>query len=99
MESFKEQQDEFALASQEKYFAALKEGKWKDEMISVEVRNVVKDSVGDKGEIFLFDKDEHPRKTSLEKLASLKPAFSKDGTVTAAIRQESMTARQYVTGR
>jgi len=79
----REQQDEFALASQEKYFAALKEGKWKDEMISVEVRNVVKDSVGDKGEIFLFDKDEHPRKTSLEKLASLKPAFSKDGTVTA----------------
>jgi len=72
----REQQDEFALASQQKYFAALDAGKWKDEIVGVEVKN-------DKGEAILFDKDEHPRKTSLEKLASLKPAFTKDGTVTA----------------
>ena len=72
----REQQDEFALASQQKYFSAFEEGKWKDEIINVEVKN-------EKGESVLFDRDEHPRKTSLEKLSSLKPAFSKDGTVTA----------------
>ncbi len=79
----REQQDEFALGSQQKYFAALEAGKWKDEIIGVEVKNVQKDSVGEKGEITLFDQDEHPRKTSLEKLAALKPAFLKHGTVTA----------------
>jgi 3-oxoadipyl-CoA thiolase len=79
----RDQQDEFALASQEKYFAALDAGKWNDEIVGVEVRNVQKDSFGEKGELALFNKDEHPRKTSLEKLATLKPAFSKDGTVTA----------------
>jgi len=72
----RQQQDEFALASQEKYFAALKEGKWNSEIVSVEIKN-------EKGELIRFDRDEHPRNTSLEKLASLKPAFSKDGTVTA----------------
>jgi len=69
-------QDEFAFVSQQKYFAALEAGKWKEEIVSVEIKN-------DKGEMVLFEKDEHPRKTSLEKLASLKPAFTKDGTVTA----------------
>ena len=68
-------QDEFALRSQDKYFQALKEDKFKDELISVDVQ-VEKD-------VFHFDKDEHPRKTSLEKLAKLKPAFIQDGTVTA----------------
>ena len=55
----REQQDEFALASQQKYFAALETGKWKDEIVGVEVKN-------EKGETILFDKDEHPRKTSLK---------------------------------
>jgi 3-oxoadipyl-CoA thiolase len=72
----REAQDKFALASQEKYFAALEAGKWKDEIVPVEVEN-------EKGTIRFIDTDEHPRKTSLEKLASLKPAFVKEGTVTA----------------
>jgi len=72
----REAQDEFALSSQEKYFAALETGKWKDEIVSIEVN-------GENGETKFFDTDEHPRKTSLEKLATLKPAFIKDGTVTA----------------
>jgi len=72
----REAQDEFALSSQEKYFAALETGKWKDEIVSIEVK-------GERGETKFFDTDEHPRKTSLEKLATLKPAFIKDGTVTA----------------
>jgi 3-oxoadipyl-CoA thiolase len=72
----REAQDQFALSSQEKYFAALDAGKWNDEILPVPVE-------GSKGEITMVDRDEHPRKTSLEKLASLKPAFVKDGTVTA----------------
>ena len=69
------QQDEFALASQQKYFAANTAGKWKDEIVSIET---IKGK-----ETVVVDRDEHPRETSLEKLATLKPAFIKDGTVTA----------------
>ncbi|HLK29411.1 MAG TPA: acetyl-CoA C-acyltransferase [Puia sp.] len=69
-------QDEFALASQEKYFAALEKDKWKNEIAAVEI-------LGGKDEKIFFEKDEHPRKTSMEKLAALKPAFEKEGTVTA----------------
>lgn len=72
----REAQDEWALSSQEKYFAALEKGTWNEEIIPVEI-------TGEKGSVKMFDTDEHPRKTSLEKLSSLKPAFAKDGTVTA----------------
>jgi acetyl-CoA C-acetyltransferase len=71
----REEQDVFALSSQQKYFEALSQGKWNDEIVAVEI-NV-------ENEIKLFESDEHPRQTSLEKLASLKPAFAKDGSVTA----------------
>jgi acetyl-CoA acetyltransferase family protein len=70
------EQDTFALASQQKYFEALAAGKWKEEIIPVTVPGSGKDPV-------LFEIDEHPRQTSMEKLAALKPAFAKDGTVTA----------------
>ena len=69
-------QDEFALQSQEKYFAALEKQKWNDEIAAVEI-------LGGKEEKIYFDKDEPPRRSSMEKLASLRPAFLKDGTVTA----------------
>ncbi len=69
------QQDVFALSSQQKYFEALKNNKWKDEIIPVEIMEG-KTSIQ-------FDMDEHPRQTSLEKLAQLTPAFIKEGTVTA----------------
>ena len=68
-------QDEFAYESQEKYENAHKIQRFNDEIIPVEVQ-IGKDS-------FEFNKDEHPRLSSLEKLAQLKPAFIKDGTVTA----------------
>jgi len=70
------EQDEFALQSQLKYKSAFEKGKFKDEIIPVEVRN-------EKNEVIVVSKDEQPRETSLEKLAALKPAFTKDGTVTA----------------
>lgn len=71
----REAQDAFALSSQQKYFATLKNNKWKDEIVSVDIIEGKKS--------IPFDIDEHPRQTTLEKLAALKPAFIKDGTVTA----------------
>jgi 3-oxoadipyl-CoA thiolase len=68
-------QDEFALESQAKYFAALSAEKWNDEIVAVEL---LQDQL-----VTWFTRDEHPRETSMEKLARLKPAFLKDGTVTA----------------
>lgn len=72
----REDQDAFALASQEKYYAAKEANKWDDELAAVELMTA--DRL-----ITWFNEDEHPRQTSLEKLAKLKPAFSQDGTVTA----------------
>lgn len=71
----REAQDQFAFNSQEKYFNAEAAGFWNDELVAVEM---VEDRM-----VSWFNKDEHPRKTSLEKLATLKPAFIKEGTVTA----------------
>lgn len=74
----REMQDEFAVASQSKAEAAIKAGKFKDEIVPVVIH-------GKKGDT-VFDTDEHPKfGTTLEKVAKLKPAFKKDGgTVTAA---------------
>jgi acetyl-CoA C-acetyltransferase len=72
----REDQDAFALSSQEKYFAAKAAGKWKAEIVAVPVPQK-------KGEPVLVADDEHPRLTSMEQLAALKPAFAKDGSVTA----------------
>ncbi len=68
-------QDEFAHESQHKYARALAEDKWKDEITPIQVQ------IGK--EVFDFEKDEHPRLSSIEKLGQLKPAFAKDGSVTA----------------
>jgi acetyl-CoA C-acetyltransferase len=69
------EQDAFALASQQKYAAALAAGKWKDEIIPIEITP--------NKEPVMITQDEHPRETTLDKLAGLKPAFDKAGTVTA----------------
>lgn len=71
----RDDQDRFALSSQEKYFLALEAGKWKDEIEPIE-------TMEDKDKT-MVSIDEHPRQTTLERLASLKPVFTKDGTVTA----------------
>ncbi|ADG07850.1 acetyl-CoA C-acetyltransferase [Kyrpidia tusciae] len=73
----REEQDAFALRSQRRSAAAIAEGRFKDEIVPVEIR-------GRKGEVSVFDTDEHPRpSTTAEALAKLRPAFKKDGTVTA----------------
>lgn len=73
----RQEQDEFAYHSQLKYKTAFEEGKFKEEIIPVEVPQR-------KGAPVIFDSDEHPRFSPLEKLLSLKPVFKKNGTVTAA---------------
>ena len=73
----REQQDGFAYNSQQKYKVAFEAGKFKDEVVPVTIPQR-------KGEPVIVDTDEHPRPdTPKEKLASLKPAFKKDGSVTA----------------
>jgi acetyl-CoA C-acetyltransferase len=69
------EQDEFALESNNRALAAIKNGIFKEEIVPVEVRV--------KKEIKPFDTDEHPRETSMEALAKLPAVFKKDGAVTA----------------
>jgi acetyl-CoA C-acetyltransferase len=72
----REEQDAFAAESQQKAEAAVKEGRFKDEIVPV----ILKTKKGD----IVFDTDEYPRfGSTLEALAKLKPAFKEDGTVTA----------------
>lgn len=73
----REEQDEFAAWSQQKTESAIKEGRFKDEIVPVIIPQR-------KGDPIVFEKDEFPREgVTAEKLAKLKPAFKKDGTVTA----------------
>jgi len=72
----REEQDAFAMGSQEKAIAAVDSDRFKDEIVPVEIVT--------RRETIVFDRDEYPnRRTSLEKLGGLRPAFKKDGSVTA----------------
>lgn len=73
----REEQDTFAAWSQEKAVLAIETGKFKDEIVPVVIPQR-------KGDPLVFDTDEYPKKgTTAEKLAGLRPAFKKDGSVTA----------------
>jgi len=72
----REDQDAFGLRSQERAAQAIAEGRFKEQIIPVEIPQP-------KGPPVVFDTDEHPRATTLDKLAKLKPAFREGGTVTA----------------
>lgn len=73
----RDQQDQFSVLSQQKAERAIKEGRFKDEIVPVIIPQR-------KGDPKVFDTDEHPRAgTTLEAVSKLKPAFKKDGTVTA----------------
>lgn len=73
----REEQDQFAVSSQEKALQAIDSGRFKDEIVPVQVPQR-------KGEPLVFEVDEFPRRgTTAESLAELKPAFDKNGTVTA----------------
>jgi len=73
----REEQDQLALEGHQRAIRAIEEGRFKEQIVGIEVK-------GRKG-VTLFDTDEHPRAdTNAEALAAMKPAFKKDGTVTAA---------------
>ena len=72
----REEQDRFAVHSQEKAQRAIKDGKFEGEIVPVQIPQP-------KGDQLMFAQDEHPRDTTLEKMARLKPAFQEGGTVTA----------------
>lgn len=74
----REELDEFSVTSQNRAEAAIKAGKFKDEIVPVEIPQR-------KGDPIIFDTDEFPKfGTTIDKVAKLKPAFKKDGVVTAA---------------
>ena len=73
----REEQDQFSVTSQNRAEAAIKAGKFKDEIVRIEVPQR-------KGDPIVIDQDEFPRfGTTMESISKLKPAFKKDGTVTA----------------
>ena len=72
----REEQDQFALRSQEKMKQAIDTRCFKDQILPIEIQN-------SKGQVHVFDTDEHPRHTTLEALSKLQPAFKENGTVTA----------------
>ena len=72
----REEQDKISLISHQRARAAIKAGKFKEEIVPVVVPQGSKEPV-------VFDTDERPMETSMEKMAKLRPAFKKDGTVTA----------------
>jgi len=71
----REMQDAFALESQNRAAKAIAEGRFKGQIVPITIASKKGDTV--------FDTDEHPRATTMEKLAAMKPAFKKDGSVTA----------------
>ncbi len=71
----REEQDAFALLSQQRAAAAIAEGRFASQIVPITLK-------GRKGDV-IFDTDEHPKATSLEALAGLRPAFKKEGSVTA----------------
>jgi acetyl-CoA C-acetyltransferase len=73
----REAQDAFAVNSYKKAQAAIENGWFKDEIVPVEIPQK-------KGAAIIVDKDEEPSKVNFDKLPQLNPAFSKEGTVTAA---------------
>ncbi len=73
----RDEQDAYALRTQQRAAAAIDGGRFDDEIVSIEIK-------GRRGETILFNRDEHPRSdTSLESLRKLSPVFATDGTVTA----------------
>ena len=72
----RDRQDQFAYESQLKWSQAKERGDFQDEIIPVSIPQRKKDDI-------IFDTDEHPRLSTIEVLGGLKPAFKKDGTVTA----------------
>ncbi len=79
----REAQDEFSLKSHDKALKAIAEGKFKDQIVPIEVEETYFDEDKAKTRKYVVDTDEGPRKSNIEGLARLKPVFAQGGSVTA----------------
>ena len=93
----REEQDAFALHSHEKALAAIKAGRFKDDIVPVEVERIFLDA-NEKRQVekFVVDTDEGPRASTLEALAGLKPVFANGGSVTAGNSSQTSDGAAFV---
>lgn len=93
----REDQDLFALKSQEKALAAIKEGRFRDEIVPVTVEHIFLDE-NEKRQVksFVVDTDEGPRASTLEGLSGLKPVFANGGSVTAGNSSQTSDGAAFV---
>ena len=93
----REEQDAFALHSHEKAIAAIKAGKFKDEIVPVTVENIFLDA-NEKRQVksYVVDTDEGPRASTLEGLAGLRPVFAEGGSVTAGNSSQTSDGAAFV---
>ena len=93
----REDQDAFALASQEKALAAIAAGRFKDDIVPVEVERVFLDAKEKRQvEKYVVDTDEGPRASNLEALAKLRPVFDAKGSVTAGNSSQTSDGAAFV---
>ena len=93
----REDQDAFALNSHEKAISAIKEGKFKDEIVPIDVEHIFLDE-HEKRQVnnFTVDTDEGPRASTIEKLNSLRPVFAQGGSVTAGNSSQTSDGAAFV---
>jgi acetyl-CoA acyltransferase len=93
----REEQDTFSLKSHEKAIAAIKSGRFKDDIAPIEIERVYLDS-NEKRQIekYTVDTDEGPRASTLEALGSLKPVFANEGSVTAGNASQTSDGAAFV---
>jgi acetyl-CoA acyltransferase len=93
----REEQDEFALNSHDKALNAIKEGRFKDEIVPIEVEHIFLDE-NEKRQVkkYTVDTDEGPRPSKIEKLNSLRPVFAQGGSVTAGNSSQTSDGAAFV---
>ena len=93
----RDDQDAFALHSHEKAISAIKEGKFKDEIVPIDVEHIFLDAE-EKRQVknFTVDTDEGPRASTIEKLNSLRPVFAQGGSVTAGNSSQTSDGAAFV---
>jgi acetyl-CoA acyltransferase len=93
----REEQDEFALNSHNKALNAIKEGRFKDEIVPIEVEHIFLDE-NEKRQVkkYTVDTDEGPRPSKIEKLKSLRPVFAQGGSVTAGNSSQTSDGAAFV---
>ena len=93
----REDQDAFALRSHEKAIKAIKEGKFKDEIVPIDIEHIFLDA-DEKRQVnhFTVDTDEGPRASTIEKLNSLRPVFAQGGSVTAGNSSQTSDGAAFV---